>query len=243
RPSPPASPAWRQTRRFRPSDGIGGTRCSTCHIRPAADATARPSAPSTSCLRRTAGCRPPVGSPARAPAVAAVRSVPTPHPTGRSALPMPPPNGSVESTKREADEAEVRGSGFVIAGGDASPVLELAEELLDPAAQAILPSVVQGGMVSPPLGGDHRLDAMKGDLGPDCVGVVTAVGQQRFHLAGDHAEQGTEALHVMRLARCQHEAKWTSFAIASGVELGGEAAARAAERLSRPSPFFMPTAQ
>lgn len=45
-------------------------------------------------------CRPLAGSLARAPAAAAVRSTPTPHPTTQSALPTMPPNGSLNETER-----------------------------------------------------------------------------------------------------------------------------------------------
>nr|WP_294391267.1 hypothetical protein [uncultured Sphingomonas sp.] len=76
-------------------------------------------------------------------------------------------------------------------------------------------------MVPAALGRDHRLAALRGDLSPDRVGVVAAIGQQRRHLTGYHAEQEAEALHVARLTRRQHEAEWTTFAVASGVELGG----------------------
>jgi len=125
RPSPLASPAWRRTRRSLPSAGSDGTRCSTCHTRPAAGATASPSAPPTSCPRRRADCRLPVGSLAPARVAAAARSTPMPHPTSRSALPTPPPNDSVESTKRHPVNLCPRGLGDpqcdIAAIGDSKP--------------------------------------------------------------------------------------------------------------------------
>ena len=56
-------------------------------------------------------------------------------------------------------------------------------------------------------------------------------------------EQRSEALHIVRLSRCQHEAERETSGIAPGVELGGEAAARSTKRLGLLSPLFMPTAQ
>lgn len=60
---------------------------------------------------------------------------------------------------------------------------------------------------------------------------------------GDHPEQRAEPLHIMCLPRRQHEAERAAFRIASGMELGCEAAARSAKRLGLLSPLFMPTAQ
>jgi len=90
---------------------------------------------------------------------------------------------------------------------------------------------------------DHGLSARDGDLGTDGVGVVTAISEQGMDPVSDHAEQRAKALHIMRLSRRQHEAERTAFRIASGMELGGEAAARSAKRLGLLSPLFMPTAQ
>ena len=54
-PSLPVFPAGRRTRRSQPSASSAGSRCSICHIRREAGATARLSAPSTSCPRNSAG--------------------------------------------------------------------------------------------------------------------------------------------------------------------------------------------
>ena len=102
---------------------------------------------------------------------------------------------------------------------------------------------MESRIAAPSLGGDDRLDAVKGDLLADGVGVVAALGQQRSRLVGDHPEQRAEALHVVGLAGRQDEPERATFAVAGGVELRCEAAARSAKRLGRLSPFFMPTAQ
>ncbi len=54
-------------------------------------------------------CGLPGGSLLRAPAGVAIRSVPTPHPARGSALPVSPPNGRVESTKRRPINLSPRG--------------------------------------------------------------------------------------------------------------------------------------
>ena len=74
------------------------------------------------------------------------------------------------------------------------------------------------------FGGDHGLDIGLGDLFADDVGIVTAIREERLDLVADHAEQRRKALHIVGLARCQHEAKRAAPGIASGVELGAEAA-------------------
>lgn len=93
------------------------------------------------------------------------------------------------------------------------------------------------------FGGDHRLDTCVCDLVADGVGIVAAIGEEGLDLVADHPEQRRKALHIVRLAGRQHEAERSAPGVATGVELGGEAAARASERLCLLSPLFMPTAQ
>lgn len=92
-------------------------------------------------------------------------------------------------------------------------------------------------------GGNDRLDAGLGDLLANGVGVVAFSAEERLDPVGGHSEQRGEALHVMCLARCQHKAERTPFAVAAGVELGSEAATRSAKRLGLLIPLFSPTAQ
>jgi len=98
-------------------------------------------------------------------------------------------------------------------------------------------------VASSPLGEDHRLDTMEGDLLADGVGIIAAIGQECFGLVGDHPEQRAEALDVMSLAGCQDETERAALSIAGSVEFCCEAASRSTKRLGRLSPFFMPTAQ
>jgi len=86
----------------------------------------------------------------------------------------------------------------------------------------------------PPCGGDFRADG---------VGVIAAIGEERLDAIADHPEKWREAMNIMGLAGCHDEAERPTFAVATGVELGREAAARAAEPLRLLSPFFMSTAQ
>ncbi len=93
------------------------------------------------------------------------------------------------------------------------------------------------------FGRDHGLDIGLGDLFADGVGIVTTICEEGLDLVADHAEQRRKAMHIVGLARRQYEAEREAPGIASGVELGGEAAARSAKRLGFLSPLFMPTAQ
>lgn len=102
---------------------------------------------------------------------------------------------------------------------------------------------MRGGIAPVDLGRDHRLDARCLDLLADCIGIVSPISQEGLDPVGYHAEQRSEALHIVCLPRCQHEAEGQASGIASGVELGGEAAARSAKALGLLSPLFMPTAQ
>ncbi len=93
------------------------------------------------------------------------------------------------------------------------------------------------------FGGDYRLDMGFGDLFADSVGIVTAIRKERLDLVADHPEQGRKPVHIVGLPWRQDVSEWTPLSITSGVELGGEPAARSAKRLGFLSPFFMPTAQ
>ena len=72
---------------------------------------------------------------------------------------------------------------------------------------------------------------------------MLGVGEQRLDLIPQHLEQWAKAVHIMGLAWRQDKAEQTSVAIAAGVELGGEPAARPAKPLVLLIPFFSPTAQ
>lgn len=143
----------------------------------------------------------------------------------------------------EARATKPRFFGFVVAGRHPAPVLEFVEQSLDQIAPFVFRAVVRGGIAPVDLGRDHRLDACGLDLLADRVGIISPIRQEGLDPVCYHAEQRGEALHVVGLPRCQHEAEGEASGIAPRVELGGEAAARSAKRLGLLSPLFMPTAQ
>ena len=86
-------------------------------------------------------------------------------------------------------------------------------------------------------------DVDRRQLIPDRIAVVSLVADERIDPVAEHAQERHEACRVVRLPGCQQEAERTTLAIATGVDLGREAAARAPEPLPILSPFFSPTAQ
>lgn len=101
-----------------------------------------------------------------------------------------------------------------------------------------------GDRVAPvALGRYDSLNIGAGDLFANGVSVIALVGEECIDPVGNHPEQRCKTLGIVRLSGRQDEAKRPPLCIASGMELGGEAAARSAKRLGLLSPLFMPTAQ
>src|SRR5690606_34845827 len=99
------------------------------------------------------------------------------------------------------------------------------------------------GLASVAFRGDDSLNARAGNLVANGIRIIAPVGEEGLDPVGNHPEQGCKALSVVRLPGRQDEAERSPLRIASGMELGGEAAARSAKRLGRLRPLFMPTAQ
>ena len=114
----------------------------------------------------------------------------------------------------------------IVAGGDAAPVFEAAEYVLDLVAELVDRAVV--GMLD--LAGLARRDAGFDSLvlegGAVAVAVVAAVGDEDVGL-GQSVEQGGGALVVADLALGEQQRDRTALAIADGVQLGVQAAFRA----------------
>lgn len=98
-------------------------------------------------------------------------------------------------------------------------------------------------MAATAFGGNDGLHSDAGDLRADGIGVIAAIGEERLDAIPGHPEERRKTMDIMGLAGCHDEAEGAALAVAPGMELGGEAAARAAESLRLLSPFFMSTAQ
>jgi hypothetical protein len=142
----------------------------------------------------------------------------------------------------ESDEAEERERGLVEARGDASPVFELVEQALDQVALPIGVAVVWDGIAAVVFRRDDGLDTTKQQFFADRVGVIALVGDQRLDLVFDEPEEGEERLPIVDFAAGEDEAERPAFAVAAGVDLGGEATARAAQSLRVLIPPFTPAA-
>ena len=142
-------------------------------------------------------------------------------------------------TAGESDDGGVVLCGFLAAEGNPLEALELAHGLLDPGAAAI-----EG------LGKEGRLVAVVGAVrdnrayaAPPCrlairFGVVSLVGQRRPRRdVWPDVEQGAELTAVAGLAAGEVEGERQTVEVGFQVDLGREAAARAAERLAVLPPF------
>src|SRR5215210_1867918 len=133
------------------------------------------------------------------------------------------------------DGGGVAGIGLVVAGGDAPELLQLGEGVLDQVAPAVHVAVEVEAAFAAGLGRDHRRGAAGVELRPEPVHVERLVAEQR---AEGHAfDQRRHADGVVPLAGQQHEAHEVAQRIDQSDELGGQAAARAADGLALGPPL------
>lgn len=107
----------------------------------------------------------------------------------------------------------------VIAGGDAAPVLELGEQVLDLVALTVEGLVVVEGNFATAAGRDARLDATCFQFLAEPRAVVTAIGDE---VSGgwQGVEHEAGALVVAHLAFRQQQDDRPAVTAADGVELG-----------------------
>src|SRR5829696_7002057 len=133
------------------------------------------------------------------------------------------------------DSRGVAGVGFVVASGDGPELLQLGEGVLDEVAPAVHVAVEADGGLAVGLGRDHRGGAAGVKLRPEPVGVEGFVAEQGAE--GGALDQRRHANGVVALARQQDEAHQIAEGVREGDDLGGQAAARAADRLVLGPPF------
>ena len=126
----------------------------------------------------------------------------------------------------ESDGGEAGVGASVIAGVDASPVLEAGEHILDAMALPVERSVV--GYMDPAidLGRDAGGDASFGESIAEPVGVIAPVGEHGVGGWQGIDQQGS-AFEVAGLSLRERQADGTAAAIAYGMELGGQSATAA----------------
>jgi hypothetical protein len=118
----------------------------------------------------------------------------------------------------DADGGEEQLTASVVAGGDATPVLEAREQVLDPVTLLVEFPVVAGGGLAPApgrdAGGNSRV--LKGLAEP--VGIVALVGQER-PCGQESIQQGRRTSRVPHLAGRQEEGQRPTQPAAAHVQL------------------------
>lgn len=139
------------------------------------------------------------------------------------------------------DAAKEVGGEAIVAGGEATAVLEPAEHALDSVA-ALVEGLAKATFPKPVgLRRDVRDSALAFDQVADAVGVVCAVGVDDAALR-QIDKQLFRCAAVCRLTRCQVEGEWSAVAVGDGVDLGVATAPADADRLDV-SPPLPPAAE
>src|ERR687897_2512535 len=129
----------------------------------------------------------------------------------------------------------VAGICLVVSGGDAPELLQLGEGVLDQVAPAVHVAVEVEAAFAAGLGRDHRRGAAGVELRPDPVRVERLVAEQGVEI--QTLDQRRHADGVVPLAGQQHEAHQVAERVGEGDDLGGQAAARAADGLASGPPL------
>ena len=129
---------------------------------------------------------------------------------------------------------------LVMAGRDASEVLELVEEAFDEIALAVQVIGHRALLPAVPLGRDVAARAMVGNAFEDGAGVAAAVGDGVPGQLKAVKEGGHGSL-VGGLARGEREAARQAKAVDDDMDFGAQPAKRASDGVVR-TPFFPPTA-
>src|SRR5918993_2507514 len=137
------------------------------------------------------------------------------------------------------DSGGVACVGLVVSGGDCPELFQLGEGVLDQVAPAVHVAVEVEAAFAAGFGRDHRRGAAGIEVRPDPVHIERLVAEQGVET--QTLDQRRHADGVVPLAGQQHEAHQIAERVDQGDDLGGQAAARAADRLV-PGPPFAPLA-
>src|SRR3954466_7927722 len=137
------------------------------------------------------------------------------------------------------DSGGVAGICLVVSGGYCPELFQLGEDVLDQVAPAVHVAVEVEAAFAAGFGRDHRCGAAGIEVRPDPVRVERLVAEQGVEI--QTLDQRRHADGVVSLAGQQHEAQQIAERVDQGDDLGGQATARAADRLV-PGPPFAPLA-
>lgn len=136
----------------------------------------------------------------------------------------------------EGDEAHEGRRQLVVARGDPTEVLDTAEEALDAVSLLVESRVV--GVLAPAMASRRHdgVTALGDDLAIEPIGVIGLLSQDVLGIQA--VDQIAGRGHVVLLAWTQDDANPQAQGVYADVDLGSEAAARAAKRLGVRSPLF-----
>jgi hypothetical protein len=118
---------------------------------------------------------------------------------------------------------------FVVARGDASELLDAAEEALDQIAVLVDMPIERTRVDSVGAWRDDRLAALRGNCRHEGIRIVALVGHDE--LGGLILNQRGGLLDVGDLSCREDDAQWIAQGIHGDMQLGGQSAARAADFL------------
>lgn len=125
--------------------------------------------------------------------------------------------------------------GLVVSRGDGPKLFEFAEEILDQMSRFVEMLVIRTqALTIGARGNDHGLASLLQRLDHTFIGVECFVGDHDFGV--DCGKQQIGAVEIMSVAGSESEAGWIAERIDSGVDLGGQPAFAAPDRLV--APFF-----
>jgi hypothetical protein len=148
----------------------------------------------------------------------------------------PPGPGRATDLSYEVVGGEEISGKFVISGGDASPILAAAKEVLD-----LVPAPIDAFGAIGLFGGiiaawDDRQSSVVADVLSHCPAVVSFVGSHSQRCPWC-IEQSLDGLTVMHLAAGDNEVQWPAFAVDAGMDLGAAPTPADADGLLLLPPF------
>ena len=126
---------------------------------------------------------------------------------------------------------------MIVSGCDGSVDLQVTEDTLDPVTLTVEFLVVVDQRFSVRLRRNDGFYAPPLQVGADCVGVVSFVGQQCLGLLLREIDQFFVSLAVVRFARREVEGNRSASGITETMNFTGEPAPRAAKSSSMNPPF------
>jgi hypothetical protein len=125
---------------------------------------------------------------------------------------------------------------FIVAGCDASKVLQSAEGVFDEMAFLVTPFVTPDGALSVRPAGNDRDDCRPAQVLSQAVGVVSLVCEQKSCALQPGRQMGCDRT-VRGIAAGQHEGEGTADRVRKGMDFGGLAAPRGPDCLIFRPPF------